>query len=72
MLTESIREQGMLIKAETNQEQKAKDFQALSETTNRKVNEFLNEDQKAKYKEFVKNGPSDKKKSGKKKSRKRD
>jgi hypothetical protein len=38
-VVESIREQGIL-KAETNQEQKAKEMQALSETTNRKINAF--------------------------------
>ncbi|MFQ3173945.1 MAG: hypothetical protein ACI9WT_001916 [Flavobacterium sp.] len=50
VLIESVRSQGILIKAETSQEQKIKEIQALSEVTDRKVNEFLNEDQKAKYK----------------------
>jgi hypothetical protein len=50
VLIESIRSQGILLKAETGQEQKIKEIQALSEVTDRKVNEFLNEDQKAKYK----------------------
>ena len=72
VLIESMRDQGMLMKSESNQEQKAKEFQALSETTNRKVNEFLNEDQKVKYKDFIAKGPSDRKKSDKKKSRKRE
>jgi hypothetical protein len=47
---ESIRKQGILFKSEDSQENKIKEFQALSETLDRKVNEFLNEDQKAKYK----------------------
>jgi hypothetical protein len=38
------------MKAETGQEQKIKEIQALSETTDRKINQFLNEDQKVKYK----------------------
>jgi hypothetical protein len=50
VLTESIRSQGILMKAETGQEQKIKEIQALSETTDRKINQFLNEDQKVKYK----------------------
>lgn len=52
VLIESIRSQGILLKAETGQEQKIKEIQALSEVTDRKVNEFLNEDQKIKYKEL--------------------
>src|SRR3970282_459027 len=46
VLTESVRTQGILLKAESNQEQKIKEIKALSEVTDRKVNEFLNEDQK--------------------------
>jgi hypothetical protein len=46
----SVRSQGILLKAETTQEQKKKEIKALSEVTDRKVNEFLNEDQKLKYK----------------------
>jgi hypothetical protein len=50
VLKESVRSQGILLKAETTQEQKIKEIKALSEVTDRKVNEFLNEDQKLKYK----------------------
>ena len=50
VLIESIRSQGILIKGETSQEQKIEEIKALSETTDRKINEFLNEDQKVKYK----------------------
>lgn len=50
VLIESIRSQGILLKAETAQDQKIKEIQALSETTDRKINDFLNEDQKVKYK----------------------
>lgn len=52
VLAESIRSQGILLKAETGQEQKVKEIQALSEVTDRKIKEFLNEDQKTKYKEL--------------------
>jgi len=50
VLIESVRSQGILLKAETAQEQKIKEVKALSEVTDRKINEFLNEDQKLKYK----------------------
>lgn len=50
VLIESIRSQGILLTAETAQDQKIKEIQALSETTDRKINDFLNEDQKVKYK----------------------
>jgi prophage antirepressor-like protein len=47
----SVRSQGILLKAETTQEQKKKKSknQALSEVTDRSK-QFLNEDQKLKYK----------------------
>jgi hypothetical protein len=50
VLIESVRSQGILLKSETAQEQKIKEIKALSEVTDRKINEFLNEDQKLKYK----------------------
>jgi hypothetical protein len=50
VFTESIREQGILLKNEGNsQEDKIKEIQALSETTNRKIMGFLNPDQKEKF-----------------------
>jgi hypothetical protein len=71
VLIGSLREQGILMKAETTQEQKSKEMAALSETTTRKMNAFLNEDQKIKYKELIAAGPGGKKKLDKKKSRKK-
>ncbi|MBE0390935.1 hypothetical protein HNQ02_002153 [Flavobacterium sp. 7E] len=62
VLTESIRSQGILLKDESNQEQKIKEFEALSETTDRKIKEFLNEDQKEKYKALNEENASSKKK----------
>lgn len=50
VLIESMRSQGIIIKATSNQEQKIEEIKALSETTDRKINEFLNDDQKVKYK----------------------
>lgn len=49
ILVESIKTQGMLIKAEVSQEEKIKNIQALSEVTDRKIMELLNKDQKDKY-----------------------
>ncbi len=49
ILTESIKTQGMLIKAEVSQDDKIKNIKALSETTDRKIMELLNKDQKEKY-----------------------
>ncbi|WP_366184208.1 hypothetical protein [Flavobacterium ovatum] len=64
VLKESIREQGIIIKDEkVGQEQKGKEIQALSETTTRKINEFLNPDQKELYKKWIEQKPDHKKKS---------
>ena len=52
VITDSMRSQGILLKDDSNQEQKIEEIKALSETTDRKINEFLNEDQKIKYKEL--------------------
>jgi hypothetical protein len=58
---ESIKKQGILLKSEDSQENKIKEFQALSETLDRKVNEFLNEDQKVKYKALKEDNKNPKK-----------
>lgn len=49
ILTESIKEQGVLMKQNYSQEDQEKNFKALSEITDRKINQFLNPDQKEKY-----------------------
>lgn len=49
VLLESLRTQGILLKQEVSQDEKIKNFQALSENTDRQINAFLNNDQKAKY-----------------------
>jgi hypothetical protein len=68
VLAESIRSQGILMKQVTNQEDQIKDFKALSEVTDRKINDFLNEDQKPKYLAFKEGLKTQKKsKSDKKK-----
>jgi hypothetical protein len=48
-INRKYQKQGILIKGEMTlliKEQKIKNIKALSETTDRKINEFLNEDQK--------------------------
>jgi hypothetical protein len=62
VLAESIKSQGIFLKDESaNQEQKIKEIKALSETTDRKINEFLNEDQKEKFKILNEENPNAKK-----------
>ncbi len=64
VLKESIRSQGIIIKDETTgQEQKMKEMEALSETTNRKINAFLNPEQKELYKKWVNQKNDSKKKT---------
>ena len=70
ILTENIRTQGMLLKAEVSQDDKMANIKALSEVTDRKILELLNSDQKEKYNilnEEAKN-PKKSKKEKKKKS----
>ena len=65
VLTESIREQGILLKQNYSKEDQIKNFQALSETTDRKITDFLSKEQKEKfiiYKEDRKNPKKDKSK----------
>jgi len=68
ILTESIRSQGMLIKAEVSQEEKIKNITVLSETTDRKIMELLNKDQKEKYIVLQEEAKNPKKSKSKKKS----
>lgn len=66
VLTESMKSQGVLLKQDTNQEDQSRDFKALMEITDRKVNEFLNEDQKPKYLAFKEDRKNQKKSKSKK------
>lgn len=52
VLKESIRTQGVLLKQDFSNEDQIKNFQALSETTDRKINQFLSPEQKEKYLAF--------------------
>lgn len=68
VMKESIREQGIIIKDEkVDQGQKLKEITALSEITTRKINEFLNPDQRDLYKKMMEDSM---KSRGSKKSKK--
>lgn len=49
ILTSSIKAQGVILKKETSDEDKTNDIKALSDTTDRKIMEMLNKEQKEKY-----------------------
>ncbi|MFV5701841.1 hypothetical protein ACM55F_08205 [Flavobacterium sp. XS2P12] len=61
ILTESIKQQGVILKQETNQSDQIKNIQILSENTERKIVELLNDDQKEKYKIFSQESKNPKK-----------
>jgi hypothetical protein len=69
VLTESIRTQGVLLKQEYSNEDQMKNFQALSETTDRKINQFLNQEQKEKYLVFKEDRKTSKKSKEKSKGK---
>lgn len=52
VLKESIDTQGRILKQESSQDEQIKNFKILAETTDRKIMEFLNADQKPKYLAF--------------------
>lgn len=70
VVAESIRTQGMLLKQNFSNEDQIKNFQALSETTDRKINQFLSQEQKEKYLFFKENGGNQKKSKEKSKKKK--
>ncbi|MBP4138199.1 hypothetical protein [Flavobacterium geliluteum] len=74
VMADSMREQGILLKNESStQDQKLEQINALREETNKKINAFLNPDQKEKFTAFMANFKEVKKpKSKKKKDSKKD
>lgn len=70
VLAESIRTQGILLKQNFSNEDQIKNFQALSETTDRKINQFLSPEQKEKYLVFKENRGNQKKSKEKSKKKK--
>ncbi len=63
VLKESMDTQGRILKQETSQDEQIKNFKILSETTDRKIMEFLNADQKPKYITFKEDQKSQKQSS---------
>lgn len=70
VLIESINTQGRILKQDTTQDEQMKDFQALSESTDRKINQFLSKEQKEKYLVFKEDRKNQKKSKDKSKSKK--
>ena len=70
VIAESIRTQGILLKQNFSNEDQMKNFQALSETTDRKINQFLSPEQKEKYLIFKEDRKNQKKPEKKSKSKK--
>ncbi len=69
LLVESLNAQGRIFKQDTNQEDQIKDFQTLTENTDRKIMNFLNKDQKDKYLAFKEDRKNPKKSKSKDKKR---
>lgn len=68
VLADSMREQGILLKSESSsQDQKLEQINALRDETNKKINAFLNPDQKEKFTAFMANFKDTKKPKSKKK-----
>ncbi|MFN7099662.1 MAG: hypothetical protein ACK4M4_04735 [Flavobacterium sp.] len=67
ILTESIKTQGMLIKAEVSQEEKMNNIKVLSETTDKKILDLLNPAQKEKFTAMNNEAKNPKKTKNKKK-----
>lgn len=70
VMKESMRQQGVLLKQITNQEDLQSNYKILVENTDRKVNEFLNPDQKEKYLAFKMTAPKPEKSKKKEKGKK--
>lgn len=69
VLIESINTQGRILKQDSTQDEQIKDFQALSENTDRKIMNFLNKDQKDKYLAFKEDRKNPKKSKSKEKKK---
>jgi hypothetical protein len=72
VLIESLNTQGRILKQDSTQDEQMKDFQALAESTDRKINQFLSKDQKEKYLVFKEDRKNQKKSKDKSKSKKKE
>lgn len=69
VITDSMKAQGVLLKQDFSNEDQMKNFQALSETTDRKINQFLSPEQKEKYLVFKEDRKNQKKPKDKSKGK---
>ncbi len=69
VLIESLNTQGRILKQDSTQDEQMKEFQALSENTDRQIINFLNKDQKEKYLAFKEDRKNPKKSKEKKKKK---
>lgn len=69
VLIESLNTQGRILKQDSTQDEQMKDFQALSENTDRQIMNFLNTDQKEKYLAFKEDRKNPKKSKSKEKKK---
>ncbi len=53
IITNSLRQQGVILKKDNNDDDKMEDIKALSETMDRKIMEFLSKNQKEKYQTII-------------------
>jgi len=53
IVTNSLRQQGVILKKDNNDDDKMEDIKALSETMDRKIMEFLSKNQKEKYQTII-------------------
>ena len=69
VVLESVNAQGRILKLNLTQEEQMKEFQLLSENTDKKINNYLNKDQKDKYIAFKEDRNNPKKTKSKQKKK---
>lgn len=69
VVLESVNAQGRILKLNLTQEEQMKEFQLLSENTDKKINNYLNKDQKDKYLAFKEDRKNPKKTKSKQKKK---
>ena len=69
VLLESVNAQGRILKLNLSQDEQMKEFQLLSENTDKKINNYLNKDQKDKYIAFKEDRNNPKKTKSKQKKK---
>jgi hypothetical protein len=69
VLIESVHTQGRILKLNLSQDDQMKEFQLLAESTDKKINDFLNKDQKDKYIAFKEDRKNPKKSKSKEKKK---